>query len=216
MSIAEILICSLILCGLFNIVIITFPEKYKQTAVRKKINLLLIISACIYTVIFVVFIFINYYCDIPQIDLKISLLIIPLLSIVIFVANIYYPSVRFSIVAKQNKYDFATELYQYITRYRFESTEEREEIIKSIEAFMLKYQKELHNSSEKILLQTLINQSTTITKKAPEKLIDLIENDCIKIMDDANSQENPFSHVCLISSFCLSSILTILIAIIAL
>lgn len=123
---------------------------------------------------------------------------------------------RMCIISNHKKSNFASELYQLILNYRLGTTDEREKAITSIEIFMQKHQSYLHNSTEDALLKMLINQSTTITKKAPEKLIDIIENACLKMVDEANEQCNPFSNVCLISSFSLSSLLTILIAFIAL
>lgn len=216
MSILEIFIYALILCCLFNIIIISFPEAYKNTSARKKINLLLILSSSIYCAIFIILIIVNKFCQITQVNLNISLLMIPFLTIIIFVANIYYPAMRMCVIANQNKYRIAEELYSLIIDYRFSSTEEREGIIKSIELFLQNHQNEFHNSSEEILLRKLIEHSTSITNKAPEKLIDITENTCLKLIDEASKSDNPFSHVCLISSFSLSSLLTILIAFIAL
>lgn len=216
MSILEIFIYVLVLCCFFNITIITFPEAYKKTIMQKKINMLLILSAVIYCVVLIVFIIINYYCQIPQVEFNTSLLMIPFLTIIIFIANIYYPAMRMFVVANKNKYSIAEGLYGIIINYRFGSTEERKETIKSLESFLQNHQNELKNSSEMVLLQKLIEQSTTSTIKAPEKLIDLSENACINMMNEANQSGNPFSHVCLISSYSLSSLLTILIAFISL
>lgn len=214
MSILEIFIYTLVLCCAFNITIFTFPEAYKKTSAQKKINMLLIISSTIYCVAFIVLFIINKFCQTTQVKLNIALLIIPFLTIIIFVTNIYYPAIRMFAVAKQNKYRIAEELYSLIVDYRFGSTEERERSIKNIELFLINHKNEFRNSSEEILLRKLIEQSTSSTSKASEKLIDATEIACFKLMDEVG--ENPFSHVCLIASFSLSSLLTILIAFIAL
>ena len=123
---------------------------------------------------------------------------------------------RLYVNAQQNKYDFSKTLYMMIVDYRYGTMDERECVINKMSAFIVEHKSELYKTHENILIKKLIEDSTTSTQKAPEKLIDLIENSCSKDMEDANNPANPFSNLGLISSFSFSAILTILLAFIAL
>lgn len=120
MSIYSLLSLSVALCALYCCVILIFPETYKQTSSKKRINTLIGISILCYSVGLALLYFLRK-CNIlsMQVDIKLALIIIPSITVFLFVANIFCPA--FCIMLKYNKNEtkIATQFNRLIFQYKY-------------------------------------------------------------------------------------------------
>ena len=216
MSIFQLVILSLALCCITNVSILLFSETYRNTVSCKKINLLIIISTMIYILVIIIIGILNNTIISKEVRIDIAILSAVALSIVVFVINIYGPTLKIVSFDNSRQHDFYVKIFNLINDYDFESEDKRIQDIKEIENLAIKYKKEISNTSIEYLLQTLIKLSDSGINKAPAKLIELIKRTCVKMIDEFNKIGNPFSLISLLTSYALTSILTIIIAIFSL
>lgn len=216
MSVFQLVILSLVLCCITNVSVLLFSETFRNTVSRKKINLLIIISTAIYIIAIVIVAILNKTIISKEVRIEIAILSALALAIVVFVINIYGPTLKIVAFDNSRKHDLYVTIFNLINDYDFESEDKRIQDIKEITNLTIKYKKEIKNSSIEYLLQTLIKLSNSGTNKAPAKLIELIKRTCVKMIDESNKIENPFSLISLLTSYALTSILSIIIAIFSL
>lgn len=213
MSILELISVALILSAIYYIVVVTFPENYKKGSAKKKINLLLIISTAIYVVVAVFLLHLNKHIEaVSDIDFKKALLFIPLISIILFSANIYYPSIRMLAKARDEDLDFTDKILACIFEYKYKNVEERERAIERLKKISSSQSRQLKQVGLEKHINFLIEQSQGATLKASAPLIDFCEQRCVDLYKGI--EENslmPFSNISMVSSFALSYILTIVL-----
>ena len=205
MSILELFLISLILCAIYYIIVVTFPEDYKKGGSKRKINALLLISSLAYIVIAIVlYALYRKFGTIIDVDFKEALLFIPLISIVLFSVNIYYPAVR--ILARHR------ELLSVIFDYKYMPTDQREKAIERFKTIFETKSKQFKQYGIEVYIKKLIEQSQGATSKAPAALVDYCEGKCMTLYKSIEEYSlMPFSNISMISSFCLSYMLTILL-----
>ncbi len=213
MSILELFLISLILCAIYYIIVVTFPEDYKKGGSKRKINALLLISSLVYIVIAIVlYALYRKFGTIIDVDFKEALLFIPLISIVLFSVNIYYPAVRILARHREQELIFADELLSVIFDYKYMPTDQREKAIERFKTIFETKSKQLKQYGIEVYIKKLIEQSQGATSKAPAALIDYCEEKCMTLYKSIEEYSlMPFSNISMISSFCLSYILTILL-----
>lgn len=213
MSIFNLFLTSLVLCVIYYFVILTFPENYKQSMSKKKIDTLLLVSISLYILMSIVLFVLNKkFKDLLVLDLKETLLVIPLISIILFSINIYYPAVRIVVHQRNKDMIFIEEMQEIIFDYKYMPLEQREEALKKFEFILVNHRQELRQSGLELYIKKLIEQSNGITNKAPIALIDSCENKFVIYRRELEEVSLcPFSNISMISSFSLSCILTILL-----
>ena len=213
MSFLCLLSVSLILSAIYYFIIVTFPENYKKGTEKDKINLLLIISTVVYIALAILLLHINKHIQkVPNVEFKEVLLFVPLISIVLFSANIYYPSIRILAKARKKALDFTDKILAAIFDYKYKSVEEREQAIERLKDICSSQNKLLKQVGLEKHIQCLIEQSQGATLKASAPLIDFCEQRCVDLYKDMEeSSLTPFSNISIVSSFSLSYILTIVL-----
>ena len=213
MSALELISIALLLSAIYYIIVVTFPENYKKGSARKKINLLLIISTAIYVVVAVFLLRLNKHIEIvSDVDFKTALLFVPLISIFLFSANIYYPSIRVLAKVRDEDLNFADEILECVFEYKYKNVEERGRAIEKIKGICSSHSKQLKQVGLEKHMNFLIEQSQGPTLKASAPLIDFCEQRCVDLYKSI--EENslmPFSNISMVSSFSLSYILTIVL-----
>lgn len=97
MSIAIIIFWALFLCLIVALIILTFPVSFARDSMKKgvrKIQKIFIIIDAIFCIIQILFNRLSCF-NLPIIDIKIALMLIPVVACVVFSFFLYYPSVRF-------------------------------------------------------------------------------------------------------------------------
>ncbi len=217
MSLFKVLIIILLLCAIYYLIILTFPESYKYTYAKNKISILLLISLIVYIIASIVLYIIDKKHSGVFIDLKVALLLIPIGSVVLFSVNIYYPSLRFLINERDQSIVFIDEFTKVIFDYKYSSIEERENAIQLLQRIKINQKAQFVRMGLAVYIDKLIEQSQGATKKASAVLVDYLENKCIILRQELDDMSlSPFSGISMISSFCLSCILTVLLAYVAL
>lgn len=213
MSIFELLIISLILCALYYFIVVTFPENYKAGSSKNKINALLLVSSFAYLIVAVgLYIIYQKIGALLDIDIKFSLLLIPLISIVLFSINIYYPTIRILAKQRENEWSFANELVSVVFNYKYKGIEERKDSINMLRDICSTNRKIMQQIGMLVYIESLIEQSQGATQKAPSTLVDFCEEKCLSLCREIDDRSlMPFSNISMVSSFCLSYILTILL-----
>lgn len=213
MSIFELISVALILSAICYIIVVTFPENYKKGSGKKKINLLLIISAIVYVVIAISLLHLNKHIKtISNVDFKEALLFIPLISIILFSANVYYPSIRILAKVRDEELDFTDKILECIFDYKYKNVGEREQAIEKLKEICSSQSKQLKQVGLEKHIKFLIEQSQGATLKASAPLIDFCEQRCVGLYKGI--EENslmPFSNISMVSSFSLSYVFTIVL-----
>lgn len=213
MSILELISIALILSAIYYIIVVTFPENYKKGSAKKKINLLLVISTIIYVVVAILLLYLNKHIEtFSNVDFKETLLFIPLVSIVLFSANVYYPSVRILAKVRDEELDFTDKLLECIFEYKYKNAVEREQTIEKLKEICSSQSKQLKQVGLEKHIKFLIEQSQGATMKAAAPLIDFCEQRCVGLYEAIEEDSlMPFSNISMVSSFALSYILTIVL-----
>lgn len=213
MSILTMILIALVLSCIYYITIVTFPDNYKNTIMKRKINNLIFCSIVFYVVLIIILYFTyDLYKDCIVIEEKYSLLIIPAILVILFTTNIYYPSAKMIIVEIQKEKVVIDKLLEFIFSYRFDDVSERDSIILSLNDLKETNKDIFTFHGINILIDLLLKQSTSLTKKAPENVISSLENYCLKIKQELNETSGaPFSNISIITSFSFSTILTLLL-----
>ena len=213
MSILELISVALILSAIYYIIVVTFPENYKKGSAKKKINLLLIISMAIYVVFATFLLHLNEHIEaVFDIDFKEALLFIPLISIILFSSNIYYPSIRMLAKVRDEELGFTDKILACIFEYKYKNAGEREQAIERLKEICSSQSEQLKQVGLEKHINFLIEQSQGATLKASAPLIDFCEQRCVDFYKGIEeSSLMPFSNIGMVSSFSLSYILTIVL-----
>ena len=213
MSVFEISIISLILCSLYYFIVVTFPENYKAGSSKNKINTLLLVSSFAYLIVAIVLYVIYKKIGILlDVDIKISLLLIPLTSIVLFSINIYYPAIRILAKQREDELSFANELISVVFNYKYKGIDDRKTSIDMLNDICSSNRKIMQQTGMLVYIENLIQQSQGATQKAPTALVDFCEEKCLSLCKEIDERSlMPFSNISMVSSFCLSYVLTILL-----
>ena len=213
MSTYYVVSVSLILCALYYLVILLFPETYKKTSAKTYINKLIIISFLIYSTLLIVLYHLRKVSILSkQIDVKVALIIIPSVVVFLFVINIFCPA--FCIMLKQNKKELglATQLNRLIFQYKYQSGE-RNVALKKLEEFQEKNAVFLRECGIELYIPELIKQSTNAVHLAPEKLVNIIEDYSIQLVKQTSDYTpNPFTNSSIVFSFGISTLFTLLLS----
>ena len=216
MSIYSLLSLSFALCAVYCCVILIFPETYKQTSSKKRINTLIGISILCYSVGLALLYFLRE-CNILsiQVDIKSALIIIPSITVFLFVANIFCPA--FCIMLKHNKNEtkIATQFNRLIFQYKYQG-DKRIESIKELEEFQDANKKFLCEQGIELYSPERIKQSNNALHLAPEKLINMLEDCSIQLIKQTSDDTpNPFTNSNIVFSFGISTLLTLVLSYIA-
>ena len=216
MSIYSLLSLSIFLCAIYCCVILVFPETYKQTSSKKKINILIGISILCYSIGLALLHFLrNSNILSNQVDIKLALIIIPSITVFLFVANIFCPA--FCIMLKHNKNEIkiSTQFNRLIFQYKYQA-DKRIESIKELEEFQDTNKKFLCEQGIELYIPELIKQSNNALHLAPEKLINMLEDYSIQLIKQTSDYTpNPFTNSNIVFSFGISTLLTLVLSYVA-
>lgn len=219
MRISQLLFLCLILCDIVAISVITFPQtslKEKMRAGQRKIQWRYIVLNSVSSIIFLVLSQWQPKAEIITIDLKLALLLVPLISCFLFTLFLYYPLVRF--LTKENIKDkeISDTLVKLLFECAFGEADNREKKLADLEEHCSKNRDNfVEQYGLDLYLGEYLKHADTASHKPSIDLTKCVLEQCNRVKCDIdNYLPAPFSNISLVFSFSLSTIITIFISVI--
>lgn len=206
-----------LLCLIVSILIITFPETYLRTSIKKGATKKQIHSIIVYSIICCSSIILykaNCFSAI-EIETKTALMIIPVIACVLFSAFLYYPLTRFLVQKNTQDQDTMDKLLKCIFKCSFSDKDRCSSALSDLNNFIDDNEEFVKQYSLSIYLSEYIAQAQfSINSKPAESLIRCVLEKCNLVKNDIdNFSPAPFTNIGLILSFVFSTVLTVLLSI---
>lgn len=216
MNIFQIVVGACILCVVISIIIISFPASFMKNSMKKELRKLQWIFFICAIVICFATIFINNLVDNPiLVELKISLLCIPLLSYIAFSAFLYYPSTRLLVKINLEDQKQIDRLLSIMFDCAYGEQTERQNSMSNLHFFCENQKEFVTQFGLNIYLEEYQKHSTTITYRPSEDLMNFVLSRCNDVKYEIDHfTATPFPNIGLILSFACSTAITIIISII--
>jgi hypothetical protein len=207
------------LCMIVSILIMTFPAAYPRESIKKGAIRIQIISILIDVVGCIVAIILSRAVGLSIIfvDMKLAVMLIPVIACLFFSVFLYYPSVRFLVeknIEDQSKMD---ELLTCIFKSSYANDEGHAKHLNDLAELQSKEEEFIKQYGLSVYLTEYVSQAQyPITNRPPEATIRCVLDRCNQVKHDVDTYSPiPFPHIGLILSFVFSTFLTVLLSIVA-
>ena len=218
MNIMFILFWASFLCLMISILTLTFPTIYPRVDVKIGSRRIQIVAIVVYAAICAVAIALNKLpsIQIPSIEVKIAIMIIPVVACILFSAFLYYPSARF--LAQTNIEDQSTidVLLTHMFKCSFSDKDGSKDALDDLSKYMSNNKEFIKQYGLFVYLTEYIDQAQySITNKPAESIIQCVLDRCNQVKSNIdNYSPTPFPNIGLILSFVFSTVLTVLLSIV--
>lgn len=223
MSIALILFWALFLCVAVALIILTFPSSFARDSMKigvKRIQKRFIIIGAVLCVLVGLTnnppnSFISIVYIIPALDMKIALMIIPVVACLLFSIGLYYPTTRFLVKENQDDVILIENLLMKLFRCAFGDNDGRESSLLDLSSFCEENKQFIEQYGLKIYINEYQSHTNSINHKPQAELTNYVLDKCSRVKYDIDHFEpTPFPNIGLIVSFVFSTILTVLLSLI--
>lgn len=208
-------------CNLFiSLIAIEFPAIYPRTHIKNGAKKRQIVSIVIFLMICIITFLLYTLLKIKTLflEVKIAVMLLPVLSCILFSLCLYYPLMRF--LVRKNIEDSQTVdlILEQIFKCSFGNASTNKNELKMLEKFICDNNKFVTQYGMLIYLSEYIKQAQySVNSKPDEKFIHCVLDRCNQLKHDIdNFSPIPFPNIGLILSFVFSTSLTVLLSILSL
>lgn len=222
MDIVLVISWALFLCLIVSILIRTFPATYPRESVKKgakriqTIAIIISLVGCIIAIMLSRALNMAGCPSITLIEIKLAMMLIPVIACLLFSVFLYYPSVRF--LVQESIEDQATmdSLLTCIFRSSYADDDGNTNYLNDLTELRDRNEEFVRQYGLSVYLTEYINQAQyPINNKPPEGTIRCVLDRCNQVKHDIDSYTpTPFPHIGLILSFVFSTLLTVLLSIV--
>ena len=206
------------LCLTISLITLTFPAIYPRKYIKNGSKRIQIISLIIYIIICLVAIMLYGFGEINITfgEIKVAIMVIPVVACILFSAFLYYPLTRFLVRTNIEDQSTMDILLTQLFKCSFSDKDGSKSALNTLEAFIHDNKEFITQYDLLVYLSEYINQSQySINSKPDEHFIGCVLDRCNQVKHDIDTfSPTPFPNVGLILSFVLSTILTVLLSII--
>lgn len=223
MSIVLVFFWSLFLCAAATLIIITFPASFARDAIKEGIQKIQKKFICIDIAVCILIgltnnppnLALNVIFELPHIDIKVALMLIPVVACVIFSIALYYPSVRFLVKSNLDDKDIIDKLILLLFGCAYGENDNRENLLSELDLFCNKQEQFVCQYGLAVYIEEYKNHATSISHKPPVELTKHVLDRCAQVKYDIDNYDPaPFPNIGLILSFVFSTVLTVLLSIV--
>lgn len=218
MDILIILFWAAILSLIVSILIRTFPTVYSRTSVesgaQKIQNITIIIYAILSVVVFTLYKF--YNLRVLSIEIRIAIMLIPVISVFLFSAFLYYPLTRFLVKRNIDDQDIMDKLLMCTFKCAYCDKSTSEKTLQELSKFLSDNDDFIKQYGLSAYYFEYIQQAQyAVNNKPSESIIRCVLDRCNQVKHDIDEfTPTPFPNIGLILSFVFSTVLTVLLSII--
>ncbi len=223
MSITLVVFWALFLCIAVAVIIITFPSSFARDSMEKglrKIQQRFIYANIVACVLIGIAnnppnYAIKIFFIVPSIDVKIALLLIPVVACIVFSIALYYPSVRFLVKSNLKDQIIIDQLITLIFNCAYGENDNREKALNDFDIFCTEQKAFIDQYGLNVYLVEYKNHTNTISFKPPLELTKYVLDRCSQVKCEINNFDPaPFPNIGLVLSFIFSTVLTVLLSIV--
>lgn len=223
MSIALVFFWSLFLCAATALIIITFPASFARDAIKEGMQKIQKKFICIDIAIWILIglinnppnLALNVIFELPYINIKVALMLIPVVACVIFSIALYYPSVRFLVKSNLDDKKIIDELILLLFGCAYGENDKRKDLLSRLDLFCNEKKQFVSQYGLTVYIEEYKNHTTSISHKPPVELTKHVLDRCAQVKYDIdNYNPAPFPNIGLILSFVFSTVLTVLLSIV--
>ena len=205
------------LCLIISLITLTFPAIYPRKYIKNGSKRIQIIALIIYIIICIIAVtlYVFFKTEVNFRDIKVAIMVIPVVACILFSVFLYYPLTRFLVstnIEDQNTMDtLLTQMFQC----SFSDKECSKNALSALKAFIRDNKEFVTQYGLLVYLSEYINQSQySINSKPDENIIRCVLDRCNQVKHDIdNFSPAPFPNIGLILSFIFSTVLTVLLSI---
>ena len=205
------------LCLIISLITLTFPTIYPRKYIKNGSKRIQIIALIIYIIICIIAVtlYVFFKTEVNFRDIKVAIMVIPVVACILFSVFLYYPLTRFLVstnIEDQNTMDtLLTQMFQC----SFSDKEGSKNALSALKAFIRDNKEFVTQYGLLVYLSEYINQSQySINSKPDENIIRCVLDRCNQVKHDIdNFSPAPFPNIGLILSFIFSTVLTVLLSI---
>ena len=205
------------LCLIISLITLTFPAIYPRKYIKNGSKRIQIIALIIYIIICIIAVtlYVLFKTEVTFRDIKVAIMVIPVVACILFSVFLYYPLTRFLVstnIEDQNTMDtLLTQMFQC----SFSDKEGSKNALSALKAFIRDNKEFVTQYGLLVYLSEYINQSQySINSKPDENIIRCVLDRCNQVKHDIdNFSPAPFPNIGLILSFIFSTVLTVLLSI---
>ncbi len=204
-------------CLIISLITLTFPAIYPRKYIKNGSKRIQIIALIIYIIICIIAVtlYVFFKTEVNFRDIKVAIMVIPVVACILFSVFLYYPLTRFLVstnIEDQNTMDtLLTQMFQC----SFSDKEGSKNALSALKAFIRDNKEFVTQYGLLVYLSEYINQSQySINSKPDENIIRCVLDRCNQVKHDIdNFSPAPFPNIGLILSFIFSTVLTVLLSI---
>ncbi len=223
MNIILIFAWSLFLCAVATLIIITFPASFARDVIKKGMQKIQKMFICIDIIVLIMIgltnnppnLALDVFFELPHIDTKVALMLIPAVACVIFSIFLYYPSVIFLVKSNLDDKKTIDKLIMLLFRCAYGENDNRKNLLSELDLFCNNHEQFVSQYGLDVYIKEYKSHATSISSKPPLELIKHVLDRIAQAKYDIdNYKPTPFPNIGLILSFLFSTVLTVLLSIV--
>lgn len=209
---------SFFLCLIVAAIIITFPASFSREGVKKGSRKIQLSFITVDAVICIVALILHkvFLISIALIEMKIALMLIPVVACLIFSVFLYYPSIRFLVRENLDDQETMDSLLTCIFKCAYSDKDGSAAALTELAKICEKEESFIRQYGLAVYLAEYVNQTKyNANNKPSENTIHCVLDRCNQVKHDIDDfTPTPFPNIGLVLSFVFSTVLTVLLSIV--